>query len=484
MGRTVAYVRVSTEDQVEYSPGAQAVRCRDYAGLHDLGAVEVVADEGFSGKNLERPGMRRLLARVDSDEITHVVVWRLDRLSRDVGDLSQLIRRFELHCVAVHSVNEGQVDLTTAAGRMQIGIHGVFAQFYREHIVENVKMSMRQLAEAGHWLNRAPTGYSMVGGALVPNELGPLVVRMFELRAGGSSYPAIASDVGIGYSTVRHILENRVYLGEVRLRDEWFPGIHEPLVSPHLFAAAHRAHQPGRRRGRDVLSGRVRCGLCRQVATVDYNERGRPFYRCKHRGSGCAQPARSALGLAKAAVLGLRVVSEDLRLQDAIRAELRRTFDDNSETRAAGRRRSALVSLRAKQRKLLDLYYGDRIDPETFAAEDARIAAQIRQLEADEASCLVASGRRDALEARFEEVVGLLSSVDVEDLWQAGTLAERRVLIEDLVEAVSIFPDHLEVKVDGAPPLLVQLEEVGLTAGGTRSGVSEGGLEPPPSCED
>ena len=197
MTLTVAYVRVSTEDQVDYSPDAQAARCRQYAVQHDLGSVTVIADEGFSGKNLERPGVERLVGIVESEDVSDVVVWRLDRLSRDNGDLSELVRLFERHCVTLHSVNEGRVDVASATGRMQVGMHGVIAQFQREQIVENVKMGMEQAARKGRWLNRAPTGYDMINGELIANEQAPIVRRIFELRSGGSSYAGIEAQVGI-----------------------------------------------------------------------------------------------------------------------------------------------------------------------------------------------------------------------------------------------------------------------------------------------
>jgi site-specific DNA recombinase len=140
-----------------------------------------------------------------------VVIWRWDRLSRDQGDFSTLVKLFEQHKVKVHSVNEGELDPATASGKMHIGVHGVFAQYFRDSLVENVHMGMCQAAEKGRWQNRAPTGYAMVNGELVPDELAPLVVRVFELRAAGKSYPAIESEVGFKYSTVRHICENCVY---------------------------------------------------------------------------------------------------------------------------------------------------------------------------------------------------------------------------------------------------------------------------------
>jgi site-specific DNA recombinase len=228
MSQTLAYVRVSTEDQVEFSPDAQTKRCRDLARLRDLGPVTVLADEGWSGKNLERPAMRELLRLVQSGAVSHLLVWRWDRLSRDQGDFSHLVKMFGEHAVTVHAVNEGDLDLFSASGKMQIGVTGVFAQYYHDQIVENTKMGRRQAAESGRWQNHPPTGYDMVNGYLEPNEMAPLVRRIFALRAEGSSYPVVAAEVGIKYSTVRSICLNRAYLGQVKYSGEWYPGIHAP----------------------------------------------------------------------------------------------------------------------------------------------------------------------------------------------------------------------------------------------------------------
>ena len=481
MTLTIGYVRVSTEDQVDYSPEAQASRCREFARQQELGALTIVADEGWSGKNLDRPGVRRLIELVEAGQVARVIVWRLDRLSRDTRDLSELVRLFEQHCVTLHSLNEGVIDLATATGRMQVGMHGVIAQFQREQIIENVRLGMDQAAKNGRWLNRAPTGYEMVNGYLVPDEHAPLVRWIFDLRVRGASYGAIEAEVGISYSTVRQILRNRVYLGEVRLRDRWFQGIHEALVTKEQFDAVRRAHTPGRRRGRDVLSGKVRCGLCGRIVSVGYNERAQALYRCWHRGSGCRQPGRSAMGLQRAVVLGLQELANDRDLQAAIRAELAKQIDPETG-RQAFSRKTALSSLLAKQRKLLDLHYDDQITAETFAGEEKKLALQIEALRSEEAQVEDERIKRDELSQRFEEVARVLSQVDLSVVWRAGTQAERRVLVEELVEAVVVFPDHLEVRVMGAPPLNVTLSEVGLREPGIRTCVSEGGLEPPRPC--
>src|SRR5580698_2450740 len=122
--RTVAYVRVSTEDQTDYSPEAQAKRCQELARIKDLGPVTVLADEGWSAKNLDRPKMRELIALIESAGVDHLLIWSWDRLSRDQGDFANLVKLFKAHGVNVHSVNEGQLDPSSASGRMQIGVHG------------------------------------------------------------------------------------------------------------------------------------------------------------------------------------------------------------------------------------------------------------------------------------------------------------------------------------------------------------------------
>jgi site-specific DNA recombinase len=308
---TIGYVRVSTEDQVEHSPEAQRHRCAQYAKAHDLGPIQFLSDEGFSGKNLDRPAMQQLIGLIESGEVASLVVWRLDRLSRDVGDQSRLIKLCERYCVVLHSVNEGIVRVDTASGRMQAGIHGVFAQYYREHVVENVRMGQDQAAAKGRWQNRPPTGYDLVNGELQPNPEALIVQRIFRLRAAGKSYGEIEQATGVKYSTVRHICLNPVYAGFVIHRGQRHEGIHQPLVSQQEFEAVQRVNPTGHRQSKDLVAGKVRCGLCGKVICVERNAKGTAIYRCKHRGKGCDLSGRSAPGLHRAAKLGLQLIGQD-----------------------------------------------------------------------------------------------------------------------------------------------------------------------------
>jgi DNA invertase Pin-like site-specific DNA recombinase len=464
---------------VEHSPEAQRRRCAEYAHGKGLDAPRFLSDEGRSGKDLDRPAMQELIALIEADQVAHLIVWRIDRLSRDSGDVNHLLKLFERHCVTVHSLNEGNVESITASGRFTAGLHGLLAQLEREKIIENVKMGMEQAARAGYWLNTPPTGYDLVDRVLVPNDDAHLVRRAYTLRAAGQSYSEIERAVGLKYSTVRHLLDNRVYLGLTRLRDQWFPGRHEALITEAEFDAAHRGHVPGRRRGSDLLTGRVRCGMCGKLTAIDTNRRGQPIYRCRHRGKGCRLPGRSAAGLHRAARLGIELLRNDDELIDAIRAHLIGNAERAGGATAEPSHAGALTNLRRKRDKLLELFLDDKITEDYFGEQERALSAKIKALETDQTETINTARKRNALVEAFERAAALLRdpAFDFDAIWDHANDKERRVLIEELIEAVTIHADRIEVTVTGAPPLLITPGEVGLQDPGTGLVVSEGGLE-------
>lgn len=465
---TIAYCRVSTEEQAAegFSIEGQADKLRAYAALHDLGEVVEITDPGWSGKNMDRPGLRRVLEMAEKGHVSHVLVWRLDRLSRNLGDLQTLASDFLARGIELHSVTEN-LDLSSATGRMFYNILGSFAQFYREQLAENVRLGMAQAVRQGRWINRPKTGYDLGDdGVLRPNADASIVRTIFRLRAEGLSYREIEDRTGVKYSTVSAILKSRIYLGEVLLSGQWFTGLHEPLVTEDQFQAAHRGHVPGRRRSRQVLAGRVRCGLCGRLAAVEYSPAGLALFRCRHRGEGCAMPRRAARGLERAAVLGFELLGHDESLREAVRRHLAEARGPVAERRAAhlgGADGRTVRAVESKRRKLLDLYYSDKISADLFALEDRRLTDELQRA-AVEVQFLEAEERKlDDVARRFEDVAAVLAQLDAEAIWEAATESERRVLVEELLSEISLFPDHLEVEVAGAPRINVLFEEVGLT---------------------
>lgn len=479
---TIAYVRVSTDDQVEHSPAAQRKRCAEYARANGLEPPRFLCDEGLSGKNLDRPAMQQLIELIEADQVANLIVWRINRLSRDSADVNRLLKLFEKHCVVVHSLSEGAVESVTASGRFTAGLHGLLAQLEREQIVENVTTSMHELIRDGFWLNKPPIGYRLDQNVLYPDDDAHLVRRAFKIRAAGASLPQVAGATGLKYSRVRHLLQNRVYLGEVCIKDEWFPGRHEALVTEEQFNAAHRGHVPGRRRGTDLLTGRVRCGKCGRLTAIDTNGRNQPIYRCRHRGQGCRIPGRSAAGLHRAARLGIELLRTDDQLIDAIRFQLAGKAERAGGGAAEPTRSGALANLNRKRDKLLQLYLDDAItDTDYLAAQISQLSDKIKALEADHTEAVETAKNTNALAQAFERAAALLRDpdFDFDTIWANANDQERRVLVEELIETVTIHEDRLEITVTGAPPFLVKLDEVGLRPSGTGPVVSEDRSEPP-----
>ena len=468
---TVAYCRVSTEEQATdgFSIEGQADRLRQYADLHELGTVMTITDPGRSGKDLNRPGLIQLLEMVTDGHVANVLVWRLDRLSRNLGDLVGLADRFGQADVSLHSFTE-KLDLSSATGRMFYNILGSFAQFYREQLSENVRLGMHQAARQGRWTNHPPTGYDLHDGVLIANDEADTVRAIFQLRTDGFSHANISERTGVNQSTVLSILRNPAYLGQVKCGDQWIDGLHQALITDAQFQAAHRGRRKGQRRGKDLMSGRVRCGKCERAMSVMDNGAGYLGYRCKHRGQSCDVPRFSNNGLLRSALLGLRLIRDDSELQDAIRESL--------ESRRAGRRtagglqvdrRRQTTDLETQRRKLLQLFYADQISADGFHAEEQRLTQQITALDAIEPE-----PEPTELPEQFDRVVEILTALDLDTIWDAATDTERRTLLDEFVPAVSVYGDHLEVEVRGAPKLNVALHEVGLRSTVENTGVGGG----------
>src|ERR1700691_6554320 len=127
--KTVGYVRVSTDKQ-GISLEAQAEKIRAMALVQGAELSEIIVESGESAKSLNRPGMAKLLALVDAGKVKTVIVAKLDRLTRSVKDLCELLERFERRGVALVSVAEA-LDTGSAAGRLVLNIMAAVAQWER-----------------------------------------------------------------------------------------------------------------------------------------------------------------------------------------------------------------------------------------------------------------------------------------------------------------------------------------------------------------
>ena len=207
--RTIAYLRVSTEQQADsgQSLDAQRAKIMLYAELHELDLVDVVVDAGASAKTLQRDGLQTALARIESGEADALLVAKLDRLTRSVKDLGELLEGTfgdggaDLLSVAEH------IDTRTAAGRLVLNILASVSQWEREAIGERTKTAMAHMRTQGKRVGRIPFGYALDadGVHLVECEREQrALTAMVELRRDGLSCQKIADQLNAQGDLNRH----------------------------------------------------------------------------------------------------------------------------------------------------------------------------------------------------------------------------------------------------------------------------------------
>jgi site-specific DNA recombinase len=195
--KTIGYARVSTDKQADrgVSLEAQTEKIRAMAVVHTAELADIIVEAGESAKSLNRPGMQRLLALVDSAAVNAVIIAKLDRLTRSVKDLCELLERFERRGVALISVAES-LDTSSAAGRLVINIMTAVSQWEREAIGERTRDAMRHKRSNGERVGNIAFGYRLASdGVHVEPELTEQasIAAITELRAEGSSLRRIAA---------------------------------------------------------------------------------------------------------------------------------------------------------------------------------------------------------------------------------------------------------------------------------------------------
>lgn len=191
--RAVLYLRVSTAKQVADGHGldAQQHRLAQFANDRGLETVEVVIDQGISGKSLDRVGVRRVLELADAGAIDAVIVTKADRISRSLRDLLNLGAELDDRGVALVTADE-QVDTTTPLGKAMSQMRGVFAELERGMAASRTRDGMAAAKAKGVRLGRPPVGWSVIDGEMVPNERYPIVERAHRMKAQGARLVDIA----------------------------------------------------------------------------------------------------------------------------------------------------------------------------------------------------------------------------------------------------------------------------------------------------
>lgn len=295
--KAALYIRVSTDAQYEegYSVEAQKLKLEQYCALHDIVNYEFYIDGGWSGSNIDRPEMKRMIEEIIARKVGAVIVYKLDRLSRSQKDTIILLEEvFDPNDCNFISLNEN-FDTTTPYGKAMIGILSVFAQLERENIKERTRMGMQERVKSGYWMGggRVPFGYDYDPNKdiLVPNEHAEDVRQIFDLYLQGYSTTQLAKMFDVaGDRHITNILDRVTYLGKINFNGEILDGLHEPIIDEQTWNLVQEERRKRSTKGivtsSYLLTGLIYCGKCgARMRYQKWGKNGLKIYCCSQQHS-------------------------------------------------------------------------------------------------------------------------------------------------------------------------------------------------------
>ncbi len=389
------YTRKSTDENLNTgftSLDSQREYCQAFVKSREGEGWRVHAEEyndpGFSGGNMNRPGLRKLLADARARKFQVVVCYKYDRLSRNTKDFLQILEVFDRSGVAFVSVTQ-PIDTTSSVGRLMRSILMDFSQFEREMIAERTRDKLHAMAQKG----KRTGGWPVIGYNIdsenrklsVNAEEGLCVREMFEayLRTLSLSQAAqYLNEKGyrmkewITHSKKRrggqkfnkaslwYLLQNPLYVGKITHRRQVLPGEHEAIISQEIFDAAQKALRANgngtknkhvQERKRDfLLRGLMECATCKTSMTpssaLPRSRRGVSYerfyyYKClsvvKMNKSACKIRHVSAKSIEEYVVKRLELLSENQEIVEQIVAEAQSTTSQELPIKRDERKRLA-----------------------------------------------------------------------------------------------------------------------------------------------
>lgn len=463
MIRKVAiYVRVSTTNQAEegYSIDGQIDSLEKYCEAMGWDVYNKYIDAGFSGGSLKRPEMANLINDVKKGLFDTVLVYKLDRLSRNVRDTLYLIKDvFNINKIDFVSIQEN-IDTSSAMGTLFLTLLSAIAEFEREQIKERMQLGKLGRAKSGKSMQWAKTsyGYDYIKetGTLSVNPYQALIVRkMFEWYLSGMSITKLrdtlneqyGQDKEWSYRTVRVILSNPVYCGYNQFKGQIFPGTHEPIISEEDFNKAQEEIKTRQRTAAErfnprpfqakyMLSGIAQCGYCSaplaiKLGTIRKDGTRLVKYECKQRHPRKTKGvtvynnnAKCDSGFYFKDDIEHFVLTEISKLQTDSDYIDKLFSNTNQETIDRDGYQKQIDNLTAKISRLNDLYIDDRISLEELQKRSSDFMAKRAALEKE----LDAGTSLKAVE-RKEDIRRVLDTKDIFTLDYEHQKAIARALI-------------------------------------------------------
>lgn len=299
------YIRVSTLEQAHegYSIAAQKERLKAYCMAQGWDDFKFYVDEGISAKNLNRPQLSLLMNHIRDGSINMILVYRLDRLTRSVTDLYNLLQNLDKHNCTFKSATE-IYDTSTAMGRMFIGLVALLAQWETENLSERIKMALDKKVADGERVGNIPFGFDLSEDEkLVKNKKSSIVLDMINKIESGMSSNQVATflnktnnDKARWHPTaVIRILKNPALYGATRWNENIYENTHEGIITKTKFLKLQQIlndrtkHHRREVENTYLFQGILICPECGRPLSVnryirkkkDGSESQRAVYRCQ-----------------------------------------------------------------------------------------------------------------------------------------------------------------------------------------------------------
>ena len=442
------YIRVSTDAQAEegYSIDAQKEMLTAFCVTKNIKDYELYIDGGFTGSNIERPGMRRLIDDVKKGIINIVVVYKLDRLSRSQKDTLYLIEDvFNLHKTEFVSLNEN-LDTSTPIGRAMLGIMSAFAQLERETIRERTRMGMKERVKSGLWMGggRIPFGYDYdkATGILIKNKDAETVKKVYDLYLQGYSMQKVANIVGLKYDKLAmQILTRKTNAGYIVYNNQEYLGKHEPIISLETYnQAMEQMKERSVKRvvtSEHYLQGLIYCGKC--GAKMRYQKWGKTAFKIY-----CYSQQTSKKYLIKDPDCDNKKLwaddIEDIVVKDLMSMSWEKAFETNSGEKSVSPLELLQHQYRLTSEKLKKLYNlyaeaGDEVLIETIEDHKKEMNRLHEQM--------IVEQNKNEITNKIYQTRRTLKNLS--EMWEYMTFNERQNLIRNVVEKIVITDDNVEI---------------------------------------
>jgi site-specific DNA recombinase len=470
--RCAIYTRKSTEEGLEQEfnsldaqreAGEAYIKSQQHEGWVCLPSQ--YDDGGYTGANMDRPAVRRLLADIEAGKVDCVVVYKVDRLSRSLLDFARIMESFERHNVSFVSVTQA-FNTASSMGRLVLNVLLSFAQFEREMISERTRDKIAAARRKGKWSGGMPIlGYTVVQTKLVVDESeAARVRRIFQMYLEQQSMLPVVKELDrcgwltkqwttkkglarggrpIDKHSLYQLLTSVAYIGKVKYKDEVHCGEHQPIVDADTFAEVQALlRRNGRSGGRAVrnkqgalLRGLLRCAACNCGMNHAYSKKDSRQYRyyvchrAQTRGwKSCPAPSIPAGEIERFVVNEIKSVGRDQSIIQETLAQARRQAEEQIERLKAER-----TGLRARLRDdhaELGRLASSPSDPGLVDAHDRIRDAERRMTEIDDELAVLTSNLVD--EAEVAAALG-----DFDTVWDCLAPREQARVIELLVEQIS-----------------------------------------------